>query len=60
MWKVREAGLGVTAYPPDNPDTHESWEDAAVPPERLGDYLRDFQALLKPRVGSPPACTCSR
>src|SRR3954466_5509531 len=46
MWKVREAGLGVTAYPPDNPDTHESWEDAAVPPERLGDYLRDFEALL--------------
>ena len=23
------------------------WEDAAVPPERLGDYLRDFDALLR-------------
>ncbi|MEU3167144.1 FAD-binding and (Fe-S)-binding domain-containing protein [Streptosporangium sp. NPDC006930] len=46
VWKVREAGLGVTAYPPDNPDTHEGWEDAAVPPGRLGDYLRDFQTLL--------------
>lgn len=28
------------------PDTHEGWEDAAVPPERLGDYLRDFKGLL--------------
>ncbi|GII58811.1 dimethylmenaquinone methyltransferase [Planotetraspora thailandica] len=46
LWKVREAGLGATAYPPDNPDTHEGWEDAAVPPERLGDYLRDFRGLL--------------
>ncbi|MEV0756393.1 FAD-binding and (Fe-S)-binding domain-containing protein [Streptosporangium sp. NPDC050280] len=46
VWRVREAGLGVTAYPPDNPDTHEGWEDAAVPPGRLGDYLRDFQTLL--------------
>ncbi|MFI0447093.1 FAD-binding and (Fe-S)-binding domain-containing protein [Actinomadura sp. 6N118] len=47
VWKVREAGLGATAYPPGHPDTHEGWEDAAVPPERLGDYLRDFQALLR-------------
>ncbi|MBO2449520.1 FAD-binding protein [Actinomadura barringtoniae] len=46
VWRVREAGLGATAYPPDNPDTHEGWEDAAVPPERLGDYLRDFRSLL--------------
>ncbi|MFB4302322.1 FAD-binding and (Fe-S)-binding domain-containing protein [Actinomadura sp. NTSP31] len=46
LWKVREAGLGATAYPPGHPDTHEGWEDSAVPPERLGDYLRDFQALI--------------
>jgi FAD/FMN-containing dehydrogenase/Fe-S oxidoreductase len=46
LWKVREAGLGATAYPPGHPDTHEGWEDAAVPPGRLGDYLRDFRALL--------------
>ena len=25
---------------------HPGWEDAAVPPERLGDYLRDFRELL--------------
>ena len=41
-----EAGLGATAYPPSGPETHEGWEDAAVPPDRLGDYLRDFRALL--------------
>jgi FAD/FMN-containing dehydrogenase/Fe-S oxidoreductase len=44
---VREAGLGATAYPPGRHETHEGWEDAAVPPERLGDYLRDFRKLLE-------------
>ncbi len=43
---VRELGLGATAYPPGRHETHEGWEDAAVPPERLGDYLRDFRTLL--------------
>jgi len=46
LWKVREAGLGATAYPPGKHETHEGWEDAAVPPDRLGDYLRDFRDLL--------------
>jgi FAD/FMN-containing dehydrogenase/Fe-S oxidoreductase len=44
---VREAGLGATAYPPGQHETHEGWEDAAVPPEQLGDYLRDFRKLLQ-------------
>ncbi|MGA4789518.1 FAD-binding and (Fe-S)-binding domain-containing protein [Nocardia sp. AB354] len=47
IWAAREAGLGATAYPPDGPETHEGWEDAAVPPDRLGDYLRDFDKLLR-------------
>ncbi len=47
LWAVREAGLGATAYPPGAHETHEGWEDAAVPPERLGDYLRDFRNLLQ-------------
>jgi FAD/FMN-containing dehydrogenase/Fe-S oxidoreductase len=47
LWRVREAGLGATAYPPGKHETHEGWEDAAVPPERLGDYLRDFRNLLE-------------
>jgi FAD/FMN-containing dehydrogenase/Fe-S oxidoreductase len=46
LWKVREAGLGATAYLPGAIDHYEGWEDAAVPPERLGAYLRDFQKLL--------------
>jgi FAD/FMN-containing dehydrogenase/Fe-S oxidoreductase len=46
VWAAREAGLGATAYPPNEPETHEGWEDAAVPPERLGDYLREFHELL--------------
>jgi FAD/FMN-containing dehydrogenase/Fe-S oxidoreductase len=44
---VREAGLGATAYPPGRHETHEGWEDAAVPPDQLGDYLRDFRKLLE-------------
>lgn len=47
LWTARESGLGATAYPPNSAETHEGWEDAAVPPDRLGDYLRDFDALLE-------------
>jgi FAD/FMN-containing dehydrogenase/Fe-S oxidoreductase len=46
LWEVREAGLGATAYIPGQRDSWEGWEDAAVPPERLGDYLRGFRDLL--------------
>ncbi|MFJ9752582.1 FAD-binding and (Fe-S)-binding domain-containing protein [Streptomyces chartreusis] len=46
MLKAREAGLGVTARPPDDRETWEGWEDSAVPPERLGDYLRDLKNLF--------------
>ena len=47
IWKVRESGLPATAFVPGMRDTWEGWEDAAVPPERLGDYLRDFRRLLQ-------------
>jgi hypothetical protein len=47
LWNVREAGLGATAYPPGKHETHEGWEDAAVGPERLGGYLREFRDLLR-------------
>ncbi|HET6824609.1 MAG TPA: FAD-binding oxidoreductase, partial [Amnibacterium sp.] len=43
---VREAALGVSAWAPGQHAAWPGWEDAAVPPARLGDYLRDFQALL--------------
>ena len=45
VWAVREAGLGATAFIPGKPDTYEGWEDAAVPPERLGRYLRELREL---------------
>ncbi|HEY6093273.1 MAG TPA: FAD-linked oxidase C-terminal domain-containing protein, partial [Gemmatimonadales bacterium] len=47
VWTVRESGLGATARVPGEADTWEGWEDSAVPPERLGDYLREFRALLR-------------
>ncbi len=46
IWHLRESGLGATARVPSMPDTWEGWEDAAVAPEKLGDYLRDFRKLL--------------
>lgn len=46
MWNVRDAGLGASARVPNEPDTWEGWEDAAVPPDKVGAYLRDFRALL--------------
>ncbi|MGW3099449.1 FAD-binding and (Fe-S)-binding domain-containing protein [Streptomyces sp. NPDC001102] len=45
LWQVREAGLGATAHVPGKPDTFEGWEDSAVPPDRLGDYLRRLRRL---------------
>ena len=46
FWLVRESGLGATANVPGRGHTWEGWEDSSVPPDRLGDYLRDFKALL--------------
>lgn len=45
--KIREAGLGVTAWVPGTVDSWEGWEDSAVAPENLGAYMRDLQALYK-------------
>jgi FAD/FMN-containing dehydrogenase/Fe-S oxidoreductase len=46
IWEIREAGLGATAYVPMQRDAWPGWEDAAVNPARLGDYLREFKRLL--------------
>jgi FAD/FMN-containing dehydrogenase/Fe-S oxidoreductase len=46
IWKVRESGLGATAFVPGHPDTWEGWEDSAVAPERLTDYLRELHRLF--------------
>jgi Fe-S oxidoreductase len=50
LWQVREGGLGATAFNPMEADHWEGWEDAAVHPEKLGGYLRDFQAARPLRL----------
>lgn len=46
VWVDREASLGATAFVPGKAVTWDGWEDSAVPPHRLGDYLRDFRTLM--------------
>lgn len=51
LWRVREDGAGLSSRltDPATGRTLESWpgwEDAAVPPERLADYLAEFRELL--------------
>jgi FAD/FMN-containing dehydrogenase len=46
IWEVRESGLGATAFVPGEHDTWPGWEDSAVPPEKLGDYLRELRDLF--------------
>jgi FAD/FMN-containing dehydrogenase/Fe-S oxidoreductase len=46
IWEVRESGLGATAMVPGKPTSGPGWEDSAVPPDRLGDYLRDMAKLF--------------
>jgi FAD/FMN-containing dehydrogenase/Fe-S oxidoreductase len=46
VWQIRESGLGATAFVPGEPDAWPGWEDSAVPPERVGNYLRDLRKLL--------------
>jgi FAD/FMN-containing dehydrogenase/Fe-S oxidoreductase len=47
VWRLRESGLGAGAFQAGHPRTWPGAEDVAVPPERLGDYLRRFDALLR-------------
>jgi len=46
VWKARESGLGATSLVPGEPEFWEGWEDAAVAPEKLGEYLRGLHRLL--------------
>jgi FAD/FMN-containing dehydrogenase/Fe-S oxidoreductase len=51
VWRVREDGAGLATRLPDGTrggtQAWPGWEDAAVPPERLGAYLRDFRNLMQ-------------
>ncbi|MGW3861045.1 FAD-binding oxidoreductase, partial [Streptomyces sp. NPDC005047] len=46
LWRVREDASGTATRMPDGAEAWPGWEDCAVPPARLGAYLRDFRALL--------------
>ncbi|MEU5692231.1 FAD-binding and (Fe-S)-binding domain-containing protein [Actinosynnema sp. NPDC020468] len=46
LWRVREDGAGLMTRMADGGEAWSGWEDAAVPPARLGAYLREFDVLL--------------
>ena len=47
IWKIRESGLGATAFVKGRKDAWPGWEDSAVPPDKVGDYLKDLRELFK-------------
>ncbi|MBK1788001.1 FAD-binding oxidoreductase [Prauserella sp. ASG 168] len=47
LWRVREEGAGLLTRSPDGGEAWPGWEDAAVPPERFGTYLREFDRVLE-------------
>lgn len=46
LWRVREDGAGLASNLLDGDRSWPGWEDAAVAPQRLARYLRDFRELL--------------
>lgn len=46
VWRIREDGAGLAGRTPAGKQAWPGFEDAAVPPENLGRYLRDFEDLL--------------
>ncbi len=46
VWQIREAGPRAAAFAPGAPAEWEGWDDAAVAPEKLGDYLREIRKLM--------------
>ncbi|MFD1660521.1 FAD-binding and (Fe-S)-binding domain-containing protein [Streptomyces caeni] len=46
LWRLREDASGTATRMPDGTEAWPGWEDCAVPPARLGEYLADFRRLL--------------
>lgn len=46
LWKIRSDGAGLAGVSLDRP-AFPGWEDASVPVQNLGQYLREFDALLE-------------
>ncbi|GAA2448198.1 FAD-binding and (Fe-S)-binding domain-containing protein [Actinomadura vinacea] len=47
LWAIREDGAGLGGRSPAGRPAWPGWEDAAVPPDRLGGYLREFGRLMR-------------
>jgi FAD/FMN-containing dehydrogenase/Fe-S oxidoreductase len=47
LWRIREEGAGLATRLAGGAEAWPGWEDAAVPPERLGAYLREFKELMR-------------
>ena len=54
IWKVREGGLGSTAWVPGLPDTWPGWEDSAVPVARVAEYLPKLRDVFN-KYGYDPS-----
>ncbi len=54
LWEIRESGLGATAWVPGEPMSVPGWEDSAVPPDKVGEYLKDLRKLFK-KYGYDPS-----
>ena len=46
LWRIRADGAGLATRDAEGGEAWPGWEDSAVPPERLGSYLREFRGLL--------------
>jgi FAD/FMN-containing dehydrogenase/Fe-S oxidoreductase len=46
LWRIREDGAGLAGRTLAGDPAYPGWEDSAVPPQRLGAYLRDLDMLL--------------
>ncbi|MFI6985758.1 FAD-binding and (Fe-S)-binding domain-containing protein [Embleya sp. NPDC050154] len=46
LWRIREEASGTATRMADGSEAWPGWEDTAVPPERLGAYLRALAALM--------------
>ncbi len=47
LWRIREDGAGLGGRTPSGEPAWPGWEDAAVPPDQLAAYLREFDLLLR-------------
>ena len=46
IWHIRDSALGGNVFVPGEPNGLEGWEDAGVPPAKLGAYLRGLTTLM--------------